>query len=179
MEHVERFFRLSNVHGIDNYLQLYYGSQLEKRLQPCAEIKDRGMLVGIVGNGSVRPDQLLLTDRDREPILVTIPETGETCKVYMPGKSGIIILNPSKCGKDELKDIVNNHLGGQYDRHDHLHAATIGNINEAGWNVYWAPLQLERKILHTRLIAKRTVELGLDPSEEDVTALSSSLAKIC
>lgn len=145
MVEIIRFFSLSPHHGIDNLLQLHYGDKLEKRLLPGKPITDANLVIGVVGNGTIRPENFQLREDDSLPIKITIPETGDCFDIAAPGKSGIIILDPDNFDKRDLKELVNVEIDGAYDRRDHLHTATVGEIADAGWSVLWAPLQMQKK----------------------------------
>jgi hypothetical protein len=174
---MERYYQLSKYHAIDSKARLRYGKEFEKMMIPCEPIADEDLSLGIIDNNKLNPRRLLLAPKDRNTILVTIPETGDTCKVDKPGKSASICLTPNDCGPDLVKRMVRDDLSGTPDRRDHIHIATIGKIKAAGWTPFWAPLQLDKKILHVRMVAERTINSGDDPTEEDAIRLAQAFLK--
>lgn len=172
----ERLHQPRGSYGFDGAFRLYYGPELTRQLNPCEPIEDDEMLLGVIGNGTLNPSRLILLERDRKPIYVTGPETHETCSLDLPGKSAIILLDPTKCDKRTTQEIVEHMLDGRYDRRDHLHVATVKDIKSTGWIPYWAPLQLEGKFLHARLVCESSLE-GTDPSEEETTRLAGVFQK--
>lgn len=172
----ERMLELSPYHGLDAYFRLCYGEYFSKKLNPCEQITDGGMQLGIIDNKRINPQRLMLVPKDREVVRVTIPETGEDIELTFPGKSAIICMIEEDCGPDLVREIVTNQLSGQPDRRDHLHMTTVGAAQEAGWVAYWAPLQLERKILHARLVVERTIRSGEEPTIEDAKRLANAFS---
>lgn len=176
---MERFFQLQTEYGLDNHFLLHYGDELQRRLYPFQEIFDTSMQLGIVSNSCVSPRRLLLLEKDRLPLRITIPETGNDIFFPFAGKSAFIMLEKKGDPKSYVTTIVKSLLNGEPDRRDHLHAATVGKIRETGWVPFWAPLQLQRNALHVRMVAERTLNAHEDPTEEDALRLAQVFTKFC
>ena len=171
---IERVLGLSPYHGIDEHFRLCYGERFDKRLEPCEPITDWSVLLGIIDNKHINPQRLMLVPKDKEIVRVTIPETGDERTLTFPGKSAIICVAEDDCGPELIRNIVTGQLSGQPDRRDHLHMTTIGEVQGTGWVAYWAPLQLESKVLHARLVAERTIRSGEEPTIEDAKRLANA-----
>jgi len=154
------------LYDIDSCFILYYGENKDKVLYPCEQITDPEMCLGVVGNSKLNPRAFKFSGRDRNPIKVSGPTGDVLCTLELPGKSAMMILNPEDCSKAMLQDFVTNDLNGNYDRHDNLYTATVAQINEAGWQAVWAPLQLERKIKHARLVPQTTMIPVVSPLKQ-------------
>lgn len=172
------YWSLNRPYGWDDNFNFRYGEAGQKALIPCQPIQDKGLCLGIVGNSHLRPDQLMVLDRDRSIIKVTIEGSGETVELSLPGKSALIVLEPNICDRELLTHIVRTDLSGNPDRHDHLYAAKIAEIETTDWVAYWAPLQLSHKLTHVRLVARRTIERGEDPTIEDAQKLIDVFSKV-
>lgn len=172
----ERFFQLSNDHGLNENFELCYGPDFRSTLKPCQPIYDYDLYLAIVDNNNINPRRLELLPKDRTPINVYVSETGEVYDLEYPGKSAIICFT-EKCDRSIVNEIVSNGLGGSPDRRDHLHVASVKSVINAGWIPYWAPLQLESKILHARMVAQTTIDTGSDPSPSEVARLAKAFAK--
>lgn len=170
---------LNRPYGYDEDFWFRYGKNGEHALTPCEVIEDKKMCLGIIGNSALRPDQLLVSSRDRETIKVTIPETGNTIEFTMPGKSALIVLEPNICDRSLTDKIVKIDLLGEPDRHDHLYATSVGEIELAGWKAYWTPLQLyPTRLAHVRIVSQHTIESGEDPTIEEATRLREVFTKV-
>ncbi len=161
----------------DKNFHLSYGASKDKMLVPCEPITDELICLGIIGNGIVHAAKLLLLPKDRAPIHVQNPTTNEIYSLTYPGKSAILGLDPNICDKEILNLIVKGQLGTEPDRRDHLHISSVAKIMNAGWVAFWAPLQLEHKIAHARLVAKRTIDYAEDPTLEDAQKLANVFEK--
>ncbi|OGM32492.1 hypothetical protein A2803_03430 [Candidatus Woesebacteria bacterium RIFCSPHIGHO2_01_FULL_44_21] len=173
----ERLFRLPGDEGIYDFSRLDYGEGFQKTLLPCEVIRDEELCLGIIGNSCLRPDKLHLNERDKNPVVVSIQSTGEIKRLDLPGKSAEIIFDPDSCGKHTAREIVSTTMGGRPDRRDNLYTATVGQINSAGWVAFWAPIQLEYKTRHARIVANTTINYNIDPTESDLANLASVLTK--
>ncbi len=174
---MERVFTLSPFHGVDSLGRLRYGANLAKVLNPCEPIGDKDMKLGIIDNNYLNPKRLEIVPKDRMPISVDIPDTGETLTLLHPGKSASICLTPARCGPELTRQIVEDQLHGTMDRRDKLHMSSVGQVLAAGWFACWAPLQEKRVMLHVRLVADRTIAKNEDPTEEDVLSLASAFVR--
>lgn len=175
---MERVYQLSPYHGVDNFARLHYGAGFSKVLSPCEPIQDLNLKLGVIDNNRINPKRLQLLPKDREKIVVDVPETGEICVLLHPGKSASICLTPTKCGPELVQEIVERDLGGQADRRDHLHLTSIALLSSAGWIACWAPIQAKRIMLHARMVADRTFRFGEDPTNDDVLRLAQVFTKV-
>lgn len=155
------------------------GANQKKILEPCKEILDPQIQVGIVDNNYLNPKRLLLVNKDRTPISVYCPESEETVSVNFPGKSAFINLTQRLAGRALVNQVVTDRLGGEPNRRHHLHFAPIEEVLKADWHTYWAPLQSTGKVFHARLVADRTVRFNEDPTMEDALALADVFCKFC
>lgn len=161
----ERLFRVDDQCQLDEFFRLHYPGGV---LEPCQEIYDSRIQIGIVDNNNINPDRLMLNGSDCQPVVVQIPKTGEIVKVREFGKTGIIYFS-GRIDVSRFKRQGMFHLGGGIDRRDHLHVANIGQINNVGWRVYWAPLQTTGHVRHSRLVS---------PSGDVTPAEAQALAKV-
>jgi len=148
------FWKVNQAYGFDNYLRFRYGEAGEKKLMPCERIEDKSLVVEVLDNSVLKPKRLMLFQKDRQPVLVTIPETGETIVFDMPGKSAKIILTPELCDRRTVKNMVVETFGSKARRT--LHVACVKDLEDAGWIAYYLPLQLSRLMDRARLVSKRT-----------------------
>jgi len=177
MRPVERFFRLSPQHSITNYYELICSSPSGEKIKvkPCEPICSPELVIGLVANNNIKPKRLMVRGRDCKPIQVYIPALENTVQVAHPGKSGFISLS-NKAG-DPIRSAVETYLDRQPNRRDHVHFANVGNIMNAGWTVFWAPLN-EFKLLHVRIVADRTIQSGNLPSLDDASKLAQVFSKL-
>lgn len=145
----ERFFNVDDQCSLNESFRLYYPSGT---LEPCEQIYDSAIQIGIVDNGSINPARLMLKESDYQPIIVQIPKTGEIVRVNQPGKTGVIYFD-KQIDVSRFKRHGLFHLGGGIDRRDHLHIASVGKINSVGWKVYWAPIQMSGHMRHARMVS--------------------------
>src|SRR6266404_140886 len=172
---IEIVTRLSQKHAVDNFFRLQYGEGYQKILRPFEPISDDDLLMAIIENKNLVPRRLMLTDRDREVVKLTIPQTSETIEHTLPGKSAVIILERERCSRDFGKKIARQYLSIKPDKDHRLHTATVKEIDDAGWLVHWVPYQLiNGKFLHAQLTAKRTVFNGEDPTITDAESLANA-----
>jgi hypothetical protein len=59
-----------------------------------------------------------------------------------------------------------------------LHVACVKDLEDAGWIAYYLPLQLSRLMDRARLVSKRTLMTGEDPTFSDVLNLAHVLRKV-
>lgn len=71
----ERLFPFDDDCSFDESFRLHYGRHGEQILNPCEEINDGSIIIGIVDNNTIKPSRLLLVETDYRPILITIPKT--------------------------------------------------------------------------------------------------------
>jgi len=160
-------------YSLDNYFRLHYGEEGEKRLFPCEEVSDKDLTLGIVANSHVNPTRLLLGEKDRVEIQVILQENGQEVVLPWAGKSAFILLKKQNDPKTYVTNVVRSLLNGNPDRRDHIHIATVGDIQAVGWHVFWAPLQMLGNLLHVRMVADRTLVQQQDPTPEDATQLAT------
>ena len=164
---------INRPYGVDNYARLRYGESGQNALIPCEPVQDRSLCLGIVGNSKLKIDKLMITDTDRKPIKVTSEATSETVLLTYPGKSAFVIFEPNACDKSFVKETVTYLLNSTADRRDRIHVATVAEVEEAGWTVFYAPLQLKPIYNHMRIVSKRTIATGEDPTVNDIEKLKS------
>lgn len=174
-----RLFRVGDNLSLDEGFRLHYGDRQQNILEPCREILDRNIEVGIAGNNNVNPNRLLLLERDRKPIQITIPQSEETVAVNYPGKSAFLHFAQELSGRALVRHTVTSNLERQPDRRDHIHCSNVGGILNANWHTFWAPLQSNGKVLHARLVADRTLRFNEDPTLEDANELLDVFSKLC
>lgn len=176
---IERFFNVGQNASLDGDFRLHYGAGESLTLQPCQEIFNTTLCVGLVDNNTLNPRRLLLVDKDRTSISVYCANSGETRTLSYAGKSAFIDLDPKKYERAMLGGLVNHLFSKNLDRKDHLHFATVDRIRSVNWHVFWAPLQESGKVFHVRLVADRTLRQGDDPTEEDVVSLAGVFTRSC
>ena len=149
-------FRLSNENGIS--------------ISPCERVSNPDLLVGILGNNKFNHMRLLVAHRDRLPIKITDETTGQRFQLNYPGKSAFFYFYDQP-DKNILSQVVEEQLQRLKDRGDHLHLSTVGWVEEAGWQVWWAPLPESNNWLHVRLVPNSIIEYNQDPTEDEAMAL--------
>jgi hypothetical protein len=174
---MERIFHLNQYCRINSDFELYYGKDFSKKLLPCKEITDKNLIIGIIDNNNLNQRRLLLTDNDRLPIDVTIPSSGEIVRLVYPGKSAFVNLGEEK-SRAFVKEYVNR-IFTEYDRRDHLHCTTVGEIENMGWRVFWAPRQMKKNLIHVRLVSDTTIDHNIDPGLEEATRLMNKFHREC
>ncbi len=173
----ERIYReINRSFGVDTNACFRYGDQMEKKLEPAVAIGDKNLCLGVLENSILKPPRLLLFGKDREPIRVSIPSTNDIVEIAHPGKSALVVLQPNLCDRQSINDIVITIFGKTSTRY--LHVATVGEIEDAGWIPYYAPLQLRGLMDHVRMVAKRTLESSEDPTMEDAENLTKVLTRV-
>lgn len=118
----------------------------------------------------------MILDKDRETITVFNPKSGKEISLKYPGKSSFI--HNEECGcKIDAQGIIRRNTEMVPDRRDHLFVATIGQIEDAGWQVWWAPLQLRGLAMHCRIIPEVTIMEKRDPAIEEASRLAKIFIK--
>lgn len=169
----ERFFNVGPGCDLDGNFRLYLRGA---RLEPCARIEQPDITVGIVDNRTLNPRRLMLVEKDQKPLIVTIPDTQEVQLLPHPGKSAFLVLD-EKITKERVHRMVREAMDGEPDRRDHLHTASVRCIEEAGWQVWWAPLPMTGRVTHVRLVANATLwEDGV--SLEDAELLAAAFMRV-
>jgi hypothetical protein len=166
-------FFINRPFAVDGHGRFRYGENWQKVIEPCSPIEDNSLCIGRLDNSNLQLHRFSIEEYDRKPIMVIARATGETCELRLQGKSTFILLEPSACNKMFIKQAAKDIFDKESDRHDHVHVASVGHIEEAGWKAYYAPLQLEHLFDHVRLVAQRTIETGEDPDTEDILNLIS------
>ncbi len=167
---------INKPYAVDSNACLRYGEGYQKILKPCEPIEDMSLCIGRLDNPVLKTHRLMIADYDRDPIKVTLrpgEETEEIIELKHPGKSTFILFEPNACDKMFIQDTVRQFFRREPSRRHHVHVALGEKIVEAGWLLIYAPLQMNRLFDHVRLVAKRTVEMGQDPTEDDVERLKS------
>jgi hypothetical protein len=174
-----RVFEISPFASLDEEFRLHYGPNQSETLEPCREIMDPSIKVGLVDNNRINPKRLLLVNKDRNPIVVYRPRSGMIEKVEYPGKSAFLEFGQYSADRTLVQSIVSSILSVDTDRRDHLHCSYVGDIKNADWHTFWAPLQDFGKALHVRLVADRTIRHHEDPNMEDVEKLAAVFSREC
>jgi len=173
---LERHFSIDPRFSLDNFFRLHFKSGAI--LEPCEPITQHDLTVAVVDNNHLNPHRLLLVPKDREPIRVTLPETQEEKILFHSGKSAFLFLEEGNNHTAMVRSFMNRLVGGFADRRDHLHIATVGQIEGVGWQVWWAPLQMRGNLTHVRIICNSTIESGQKPTLEDATRLANVFEKL-
>jgi hypothetical protein len=176
MSQFERLHQVSPEACLNNYFQLCYGNNFEKKLNPLVPIPDESLSLSIIENNTLKVQRLLLMKKDHTPILVQVPATGDILRLEYPGKSARLNLSNENLNKGWLSNVINQEFNTSPDRRDHLHTATIQDIHNAGYLVFWAPLQIESLPFHVRIISKKTI-LGQDITIDDATKLAQCFTR--
>lgn len=145
-------------------------------LVPCAPVNDANMQVGLLSHRALHPGRLKLSPSDRQPIVLTVEDSGDLYRIDYPGKSAFLYLktNPDK---DLVRGFVAENFGREYQREDHLHLARVDDIASAGWQTFWTPLPDRKNWTHVRLVADRTMRDGSSPTIEDAHNLANVFSK--
>lgn len=172
---------LNRPFGIDKNYNLRFGENGEKKLVPFEPIPYKDLCLGVIDNSTLKPERLMLFDKDRREILLNNPDTNQLTRLILPGKSAVLVLTPDVCNREFVKDVVLTTLGKNHASGRHIHVATVAEIEDAGWVPYYAPLQMEGLPDHVRLVAKRTIATQgkEDPTITDAQSLVNALIKIC
>ncbi len=172
----ERYFQIGDDSVLDEHFRLHYRNET-RILNPCEVINDGSLEIGLIDNNNLNPKRLLLTEADYQPVKVMIPKTGDIVTLSYPGKSGLLHLEDSLDG-NKFRNIAMRFLGRGADRRDHLHVASLRNIESVGWKVYWAPLQMSGHLHHVRLASPNSM-FGNPISEDEAAKLVNVFKKHC
>lgn len=121
-----------------------------------------------IGNQSLNTNALRLRGRDYQAI-------GDL--VY-PGKSAVLnFLRVESQGysiNEKEKDVVTNRtIAKTADRHDGIYYATIGDLEEAGYTTYYAPVRTNG--LHVRIVNTLITKVIEFPTMHEITLPEESL----
>jgi hypothetical protein len=157
--------------------RLRYGDGESQTLIPCARVGDPDLQVGVLSLKNLKPDRFRVRGaRDRQPIVLFDSLTQQQLTLSHPGKSAFLQLEVNAV--PNLHEIVQRSMNRPATRHDHLHVATVGALDEAGWQTWWTPLPSRDNPLHVRLISDRTVDHGSDPTEADRLVLAAAFERV-
>ena len=130
----------------------------------------------IVGNSNLNIDSLRLRGRDYQSI----------GNLAYPGKSGVLDFvgasTSGKASKSERNVVTTRTFGKETDRHDSLYMASIPAINNAGFEVFYAPVRTN--LIHVRIVHRDALNLQyplmseFNLREDDLTRLKESFIKI-
>lgn len=167
----ERVISSDPYHTLDEYFVLRFEGG--EQLHPCQEIQYPALQVCIVDNKRINPRRLLIiAGKDDQQINVTTHD-GYCHTLNYPGKSAFLDAHKFSFER-EVQQFMNKLLHVPSDRRDHLHISTVGAINNVGWRVYWAPLQMTGKLFHVRLVCQSTIDGCGNPSIDDAERLASA-----
>ena len=138
-------------------------------LLPCQEILPH-LKVCIIDNRRINQKINDYFWKDDIPIVVTTHD-GIKHQVSYAGKSGFLDLEKFSIS-DGVRGFMNRFLQSPSDRRDHIHSATVQEINAVGWRVYWVPLQMTGKLLHIRLVYQLTIDDHTHPTIEEAKHLA-------
>lgn len=176
-----RYTKIPRLGELDDWYQLHYqdGDSKTEVLRPGEIITDPDLEICIIGNRSLRPDHLLLRDSDREPIEILIPDKDETVIINQPGKSGMFLLHKSGLnGRQRMENAVLMALNRNPKRQDNGHVATVREINQAGWEIVWAPLQNKNLFNHVRLMPVDESGRYFEPTLKECEQLKAVLQSL-
>ncbi len=144
-------------------------------LSPCKRINLPKLVIGVVDNNTINPKRLMILNKDRENIEVFNPLNGKISNLAYPGKSSFIYYE--ECDK-KIKDTISLSTGINTDRRDHLYLTSVDKVENEGWEVWWAPLQLRGLALHCRLIHRATITEQRDPTLKEACQLANAFRKV-
>lgn len=152
--------------------------QTQTEVLPCQRITDPELLVGLLAYNQIHPPRFMLKPKDKAPVKVVLGD-GEQTKTYVaqyPGKSAFLYLlgEPTR---ETVEAIVSESMRRPRERTDHLHLATVAGIEEAGWQVWWAPLPERGHWMHVRIVPGTYIKRGVYPSLEDAEKLRGAFVK--
>ena len=173
MSQFERLHQISDEASLNNYFELCYGLDLSQKLKPLQEIEDKDLVVELIDNNNINPKRLLILGKDYQPITVHVPETGDIIKFNQPGKSGRLCLGNYEYNQSHLNQFLSTEFNVDPNRRHHMHVAQISDINNIGYAVYWAPLQIECLPMHVRIVFQKTIRQGILPNLDDAEKLAS------
>jgi hypothetical protein len=127
-------------HDSEGYL--IYNNTIEKSyplLEPGKQIKDSHVVIAKVGQQNILPNHLTLKPRDLVPTQVTDESGNPINKPVPPGLSGFLFFSEHE-KKDRVREFSLTQLAKDLHTKSRLHIAQVGDIVEAGWKVYYAPL---------------------------------------
>ncbi len=158
--------------------QLADAQQAATQVLPCQRITDPELLVGLLAYNHIHPPRFMLKPKDKAPVKVVLGE-GEQAETYVaeyPGKSAFLYLlgEPTR---ETVEAIVGESMRRPRERTDHLHLATVARIEEAGWQVWWAPLPERGHWMHVRIVPGTYIKKGVYPSLEDAEKLRGAFVK--
>lgn len=171
-------YQVNKPYATDNYGRFRYGPNYESAINPCVPIEDKSICIGRLDNKNLKVRKFLIVDVDRVPVKVVALATGDTIELNYPGKSTFILVKPNACDRMFIHNTAREAFKREADRSDHVHVATVGAIEEAGWIAFYAPLQLNRLLDHVRVVSQRTILTGEEPTEDDAKRLMSAFTFI-
>lgn len=108
--------------------------------EPAKRIDDPYLAIGKVGQQNILPNHLRLRTHDLQSTYVTTAAGVVVGEPVPPGLSGFIFFGRHHIEDKSFKDMAKEILNKSVHRKTRIHIAQVGDIMEAGWTVYYAPL---------------------------------------
>ncbi len=161
-------------------LLLYWDviSGLHRLLEPAMPISDPNIVIGKVGQQNLLPGHFTLKPKDLEETGITRDDGIFVGNPIPPGISTFLFFGSQGAKQDCLESISWSHLGREPHYKNRLYVSQVGDIRNAGWTAYYAPL-INRNCpiynpLHVIIVPKSIVTASVftDATQEEKNALT-------
>lgn len=165
----------AHIDGANDRFELRYAEG--RVIGLCERIADSDMVVGLLSNGTVRPERLMIKGEDNSPIVYFDDSGNVVASLACPGKSAFLYFEDS-VDRHVVGKLTQIALRREPDRRDKLHVATVGDINSSDWQVWWTPLPSRENYIHVRLVPNCVVDEGRKPKMEEAERLAGVFRKL-
>lgn len=167
--------RRAYIDGIPERFELKYAES--KPIGICERITDAGLFIGLLDNGQIKPQRLLIKGSDNDPLVFLDDDNQVIASLKYPGKSAFLYLDDS-ADREVVGELTRMTLKREPDRRDKLHLASVGDIESAGWQAWWTPLPSRDNYMHVRLIPNCIVKEGRKPDIFEAEKLKNAFVKV-
>lgn len=146
-------------------------------LEPTQPINDPHIIVGKVGQQNILPSHFTLKPKDLVETELEDAQ-GKIIGKIPPGISTFLFFGSRESRQDCLDNITRSNLGREPHYKNRLYVAQIGDIKDAGWTTYYAPLIRGPHYpnpLHVIIVPNSILAAGItaDATEEEKAAIAS------
>jgi hypothetical protein len=151
-------------------------------LEPTQPITDPHIIVGKIGQQNILPTHFTLKPKDLVETELEDEDGQVLGEPIPPGISTFLFFGSRETRQDCLDNITRSNLGREPHYKNRLYVAQIGDIREAGWTTYYAPLIRGPHFpnpLHVIIVPNSILASGItaDATEEEKTAIASVFVK--
>jgi len=157
-------FEIDNKSGLLLYWDTLNSAYRE--LYPGKEIEDRALCVGRVGNENITFSHTALRPGDMHYTEVYDTD-GQIIGEPVPcGISGFVFWGSKQTRQSCIADVSDLHFGRNPTKKNRLYFTQVGDLNDAGWQVFFAP-QINHKMhkitdpLHSLFVPSSVIDSGV------------------